>query len=350
MDRVDELLAGMRAFQTKITLDGSGVRGTLLEEAISRDRRILFYLNNFSMMPVYDMLGRLKVVVDVGYANTDVPISDVHSITEGVEVGRLLARYIGDYKRRLIIIAPNSLNVPAIYNEFVENKGPFYPNFTQAEMSFASFSIQPYSAYNIEVKYRIGKVKLAMMEQDMDREVDRLAALLFLPGMPEETKAYLAHNYLCHTVRYVDKDSASNLERSYLQSAYGALIKHGCVCQGYAEAFKRLMDVAGVDCDVVPGSTERERDADHAWNIIKLHGGRDNYHVDVTWDAADPSFISYTYFGVSDADFAPTREWNRRTNARCDSRVSLLASAKKYINENRAMLLRRGIPSAVLGY
>jgi transglutaminase/protease-like cytokinesis protein 3 len=167
--------------------------------------------------------------------------------------------------------------------------------------------------------------------------------------MPEETRVLLAHNYLAHFVRYVDKDRASNLERSYLQSAYGALVKHGCVCQGYAEAFKRLMDAAGVPCDVVTGSTDTVRDADHAWNIVKLHGGRDNYHIDVTWDAADPRRISYEYFGLSDSRISLGRNWNRRYNARCNSSTNLLITARTYISMHRATLIRRGIPAEVLG-
>ena len=350
MDRVDELLAAMRARKTKITMDASGVRQNIFEEAFARDRRMLFYVNSYSLVPSFDLMGGCRVNINIDYTNTDVPVSDVYCISDVKEVGRLLSRYIGDYKRRLILIAPNSMNVPEAYTHFVEKNGPFYPNFTEASVACASSGVQPLTIYSISVKYRIGKVKLAMMEQEVDREVDRIAALLFTPDMPEETKVYLAHNYLCSTVRYVDKDTASNLERSYLQSAYGALIRHGCVCQGYAEAFKRILDVAGVDCDVVPGSTERERDADHAWNIVRLHGGRDNYHVDVTWDAADPSYISYTYFGLSDADLSSTREWNRRSFAKCDSRNGLLVSAKRYINANRQALLRKGIPSSVLGF
>lgn len=350
MDRVDELLAGLRAFKTKITIDGTGVRQNIFDEAFSRDRRMIYYVNSYSMHPIYDFFGGVKVEFEVGYGNTDVPVSDIYCISSAFEVSGLLSRYIGDYKRRLILIAPSGVNVPDAYNAFVEKNGPFYPNFTEASMSYASLSAQPVTVYDIAVKYRIGKVKLAMMEQDMDREVERLAALLFTPDMPEETRVYLAHNYLCHTVRYVDKERASNLERSYLQSAYGALIKHGCVCQGYAEAFKRLMDAAGVACDVVSGSTERERDADHAWNIVKLHGGRDNYHVDVTWDASDPYSISYSYFGLSDSALSSSRGWNRAYNAKCQSCVSLLQSAKKYVAMHRAELLRRGIPSQVLGF
>ena len=350
MDRTDELLAAMRAHKTKITLDGSGIRQSIFDEAFTRDRRMIYYVSSYSMRPSFSLTGGVKVEIEISYANTEVPLSDIFCISDTTEVGRLLSRYIGDYKRRLVLIAPSSLNVPEAYNTFIEKNGPFYPNFTQASVSYVTCSTQPVTVYDITVTYRIGKVKLAMMEQEMDREVDRLAALLFTPDMPEETKAYLAHNYHCHTVRYVDQDKASNLERSYLQSAYGALIRHGCVCQGYAEAYKRLMDAAGVECDVVSGSTERERDADHAWNIIKLHGGRDNYHVDVTWDAADPYNISYSYFGLSDAALSATRGWNRAHNARCQSSASLLVAAKRYINANRAALLCRGIPSQILGF
>ena len=348
MDKIDELLAAMRAHKTRVVLSGTGNYANVVTEALRRDERLMYYISGYSFMPVGFGFGSTKLQVELSYNNTDTPISDVHVVTDDNQLFALLSRYLGDYKAKLVVCADRRFAVDRLFSRFMEMNAPFYPNFTNVGISTMGLDGFMSLVYVLDFKYRIGKVKLAMMEKEMDREVDRLAALLFPTGMPEQAKVLLAHNYLASTVRYVDKERASNLERSYLQSAYGALIKHGCVCQGYAEAFKRLMDAAGVPCDVVTGSTNTVRDAGHAWNIVKLNGGRDNYHIDVTWDAADPNRISYDYFGLSDSRISLGRNWNRHYNARCNSSTNLLAVARAYVTSNRDALLRRGIPREVL--
>ena len=231
---------------------------------------------------------------------------------------------------------------------FSDGRAAFYPNFTSATISTGSFSSVPYRFFDFCFQYRIGRVKLQMMEMAVDNEVERLARQMFLPGMSEATKAFLAHNHLAHTIRYTLLENASNLDSSYIQSAYGALIEKKCVCQGYAEAFKRLMDYAGIPCDVVCGQTKGS-DTYHAWNILRLNGGKECYHVDVTWDSSDGR-VSYNYFGLRDADFAGERTWNRRLNAVCASPKSLLVEARREIPRFKARLMANGVSTKLLGY
>jgi len=58
-------------------------------------------------------------------------------------------------------------------------------------------------------------------------------------------------------------------------TAYGCLVRHKAVCEGYAEAFRLIMDRLKI-----PNKLASSKD--HTWNKVKLGGKW--YHVDVTWN------------------------------------------------------------------
>ena len=70
---------------------------------------------------------------------------------------------------------------------------------------------------------------------------------------------------------------------------YGALIQKRCVCEGYAESFKYIMDAYKIPCILVIGTAQNSSGAveNHEWNYVLL----DNkwYAVDVTWN--DPVVV-----------------------------------------------------------
>lgn len=59
-------------------------------------------------------------------------------------------------------------------------------------------------------------------------------------------------------------------------SAYGALINHQAVCDGYAKCFNVLAKRCGIESAKVNGNG-------HAWNIVRLDDGN-YYHLDVCWE------------------------------------------------------------------
>lgn len=111
-------------------------------------------------------------------------------------------------------------------------------------------------------------------------------------------KVLKAHDWLVDNVEYDTTLSGSNI-----YNLYGALISKKAVCEGYAEAFKYLMDYAGVPCILVVGTaTNSNGDTEnHEWNYVKIN--EKWYAVDCTWD--DPIItgngkitndIKYKYF------------------------------------------------------
>lgn len=74
---------------------------------------------------------------------------------------------------------------------------------------------------------------------------------------------------------------------------YGGLVAHRAVCLGVASSFQLLMDMAGVECIIVPGASYGSTE-DHAWNMVRLEG--EWYCADPTWDLYDDS-----WYGLEDA-------------------------------------------------
>ena len=110
-------------------------------------------------------------------------------------------------------------------------------------------------------------------------------------------------------------------------TSYGAFVNHNAVCQGYALAFKVLMDRAGIPCCYVSSDA-----INHAWNMVRLDGNW--YHVDVTWD--DPIYTSTKDWAgsvkrenllCSDTEIANTghREWTTEWNYTCGTSCSSTA-------------------------
>lgn len=69
----------------------------------------------------------------------------------------------------------------------------------------------------------------------------------------------------------------------FIYSAYGALVNHESVCEGYAKAFKAVMDRLDIPCVVVAGYVNNPDKGGyqlHAWNYVQVEGYW--YMVDMT--------------------------------------------------------------------
>lgn len=325
----NEIINKIKNFDGSINIP-AGYDPSILERILNQNPRLLFYINDMQIRKGINPFFQVETRVQIQYHNHDFDINDVHVVSTISDILSLLCRYIGNYKTRLALIADSQLDIGATFTKFKEKYSVFYPNFTQA--MFTGYIVGKRSIYEFEFTYRIGRVKLNMMETEIQTEVDRISKLLFHPPMPPEAKIYLAHNY--------------HLEKSYVHSAYGALITKKCVCQGVAEAFKRLMDKAGVECEIVCGQIIGHDDY-HAWNIVKL-SDTECFHVDVTWDISAKT-LSYLYFGKNDAFLEKTRRWNKAYNTKCQPKHNLFMMARKYIIANKQTLLRQGISPKILG-
>lgn len=131
-------------------------------------------------------------------------------------------------------------------------------------------------------------------------------------------KVVAAHDYIVENCVYnkdaIDSDTLSDDDFE----PYGVFIKGVAVCEGYAEAFKLLMDIAGIECNIVIG-TVGEEETLHAWNMVKLDG--DWYHVDVTFDDPYPETaeIVYLYLNVTDDILSKDHSWDKSETPEANS-------------------------------
>lgn len=328
------------SFQTEVDVTSTKPINDLLNELYAEEPRLIVYLDNISLKTI----GWSSKLI-LRYCNKDIDPSDVMLVDTYDDVMSALFQCIGNYKKKFVLIGKSADLIVSAYNKFSEHDTYAYPNFRRAEEWRWGSSYSPLQAVLFDCEYRIGKVKLIMMDMAVLTEVDRITRDLHLAEFPEEVKIYLTHNYLATTIAYYQNEKASNLERSYLQSAYGGLVNKKCVCQGYAEAFKRILNYNHIACDVVCGKVLGS-DGYHAWNIVQLSNGK-SYHFDVTWDTNSIA-PEYDYFAKPDSFFKGKRNWNIKHNLPCPMEGDLLNKAKCYVTANKEKLISYGIARNVI--
>ena len=161
--------------------------------------------------------------------------------------------------------------------------------FAKTRFSYYKLTCAPGEDIRIIPDYYPGLDEAAYRQR-----VDEAAEACFLPGMTALEKVTAAHDWLVLNCQY--DPYVANGEQPYeaadgtvygdnplVFTSYGLFTEGNAVCQGYALAFKVLMNRAGVPCCYVNG-------VGHAWNGVQLDGTW--YYVDVTWD--DPVNIGTT--------------------------------------------------------
>lgn len=126
-----------------------------------------------------------------------------------------------------------------------------------------------------------------------------------LVGNSDYDKIKKVHDWLVDNIEY-----DTTLGRTNNHNIYGAFIERNVVCEGYAKAFKYIMDELDIPCILVKGigtnsSGETEK---HMWNYVYIENNW--YAIDVTWD--DPIIegngwitkdIKYAYFLKGSKEF-----------------------------------------------
>ncbi|MCI8590623.1 MAG: hypothetical protein HFE77_07955 [Clostridiales bacterium] len=110
-------------------------------------------------------------------------------------------------------------------------------------------------------------------------------------------KELLLHDYLVESCTYLTGEP-DNAEGYLYNTAYGAIVLKKAYCDGYALAFKLLMNQSGLFCSTVSGFANN---LPHMWNMVYIDDHF--YHVDVTWNDADMTYgknmIFHGYFNLS---------------------------------------------------
>ena len=179
----------------------------------------------------------------------------------------------------------------------------------------------------------------------LNSAAESLANEARLQGSTYDQVKYV-HDYLCRNVKYDHEAAAENnstvhLSKNwdYAHTAYGCLVNHLCVCDGYAKGFQLVLQKLGIPCFYTDGeSITSKGSGGHAWNFLNIDG--DYYQMDVTWDDPDDSvfadFCKYDYFcttydKISEEHIVDNDFWvPKSTSVACDYFVHEGSSLDSY--------------------
>lgn len=204
--------------------------------------------------------------------------------------------------------------VQAVYNDI-----PSFYYFDAIDIQ----GVETASGYFLKPKYLYSDEAIAQYDARLMKGIESFKRACIHAGMSDYEKELIIHDYLVRNVSYDNevvaiKDGDICLaDESY--NILGALLKKRAVCWGISCAFKLLCDACGLKSIVVVGSTENEKDPNHAWNIVKINNVP--YHVDVTWDIKKKGDISfcYDYFNLNDHLMSLDHRWDRKLYPSCQS-------------------------------
>lgn len=92
-------------------------------------------------------------------------------------------------------------------------------------------------------------------------------------------KILQVHDWIIENLEY-----SSDGQNANAYNLYGAFIEKSAVCEGYAEAFKYILDELEIPCLLVCGTATNSEEIteSHEWNYVQLD--EKWYAVDATWD------------------------------------------------------------------
>ncbi len=179
----------------------------------------------------------------------------------------------------------------AIEAYFYDNPDVFYLSPSKMYLNIETTTRGSKKTYNVFINN--GEAENYLIDEfnskaQVDAAVDRVSRVRNNLISKKTSSVYdnikMVHNYLIDNIEY---DKEVNSRNTY--DIYGALVNGKCVCEGYAKAFKYILDGMGIECTLVIGKATNSsgRSESHAWNYVKLDGNY--YAVDCTWD--DPIVI-----------------------------------------------------------
>lgn len=142
-------------------------------------------------------------------------------------------------------------------------------------------------SYNQQIQDRVNKIVTAIVNKHGKNELKK------------ETSLY---DYFARHFTY--NNAALNTTDKYIlcraHSILGVFLDGTAVCEGFAKAFKFMMNAMDMKCIVVGGKSDFDDAIGHAWNIVKINGK--SYHVDPTWALciSEKDHTRFDYLNLSD--------------------------------------------------
>lgn len=144
-------------------------------------------------------------------------------------------------------------------------------------LGICSFSYD-YKNLTLNVEYSYDKKTIQNKQKELESAASKIVKDIIKEKMSDDEKRIAIYNYLennssydmdaledCKSNDYI-KQPANKYEDSF--NAYGVIVKKKGVCMSYAEAYKLLADLAGIECKVATGYLNGN--LPHAWNMVNI--------------------------------------------------------------------------------
>lgn len=245
----------------------------------------------------------------------DVDFSKQPAFTNGAGVDGFIRDCIENRCRNIVFTCAREVRVEVEPADFCDTYHLAWVNPKMQPGEFGKhyiINITYYPGDNVAWAYLNGD-KSMLCEEEL--ELYDAATAWLEENISEDMSGYdkcaAVHDYISGTALYSNELLAA-LNTSFTFdwgiTAYGAMIDHLTICQGYADAFDMLTSMMGFNCTQVAGSGGGEL---HNWALIELDGNW--YHVDCTWDATafpgGDGTCSKAYLFVSDQQMRRTHSW-----------------------------------------
>lgn len=145
---------------------------------------------------------------------------------------------------------------------------------------------------------------------------EELVPQLVTMEMSEYEKALTLYDWICANVEY-DHDYiyTGNCTSEYGVDLAGALLGGWAVCEGFAEAYELMLELAGIPAEKVVGWGGGAYGGGHAWVAAKVEG---EWHLfDPTWDEAGDGTWHH-YFGLNEEAFDLLHDKETHNNLYCN--------------------------------
>ena len=296
-----DIVGEVQEFVSNITISSGGINENIKTpeiiertvETISPNDESIDYTNNNIDKYFYNQLDEYsKIIYNAMESNKENMKTGTYEINLGTEFSSLLSesngeKLLGDYYQS------------AIEAYTYDNPDVFYIDFSKLYLNIETTTRGNKKTYKVFIN--AGNQTNYLTEEFSSKEridaglneIENIKAY-FVKNKKSDTyqNIKLAHDYLVESIEYDQTISQPNI-----YDIYGAFINKKSVCEGYAKAFKYLMDSMNIPCVTVSGkATNSEGDSEsHAWNYVQINNAW--YAIDCTWD--DPILVGSGYLSNS---------------------------------------------------
>ena len=271
--------------------------GTLAGEATSADADAVIGPDAGAVYVVNPLVpAGTRNVTEEGLAgegdwfNQEMPSESIDNKEEvGKTVRDFLLRRVSPFEIRLSVRVPYAtfsqdiVDIVNFASESIENEALAHTGSPE-EGDYLSFQYGGYSSApaadlsvsdnmvigTLFLRYNFDLYTTAEQEQKVTEGLGDVMADLDLDEKSDYEKVKAIHDYICKNVSY-DYEHLGNPSYKTQYTAYGALIDHKSVCQGYATLFYRMCLEAGIDARIISGTADNgDGTGNHAWNIVRV--------------------------------------------------------------------------------